>query len=205
MRCAEAVACSTLTPAPNRPMTFSHRAPVPQRSSSMLRRIGHQRRLHRERNPDVGWMADGMSREPLPRDTHHFVADPVQINRLREHIRRAAEPALPECVADHRDRRSPWRGGVCVGQRSPERHVDTHHLKVVAGHEADADVSRLVVAPQRRSCDLTSELAATSKSASGESRHREKRRVGPAAPGRAVARSKRRPAAPGREPAVLEA
>ena len=63
----------------------------------------HQRWLHRQRDPDVGRMPDRVSREALSRDTHDAVADAVQIDRLRQDVGRAAEPSLPERIADHRN------------------------------------------------------------------------------------------------------
>ena len=85
---------------------------------------------------------------PFPRDTDDLVPDPLHVDRRRQDILRAAEPPLPEGIANHRNGRRTRPSVGCVVKRPSLRDVDTHHLKVIGGNKADADLARLLRAPQ---------------------------------------------------------
>ena len=124
------------------------------------------RPLHRKRNPGVRPFTDGLAEEPFGRDADDRQHARSKRDRPAEHLGIAAEPLLPEVVADDGHRRGSRGRLVCGLERVPQdgrhaersrirrrNHAECERLQIAAG---DARLDLLQRAVGRRAAPRTS-------------------------------------------------
>ncbi len=94
--------------------------------------------LHHHRRPDIDGVAGKRARKICGSNADDREVVLVDGYLLTDHVWIGAEPALPQSVADHRDRMR-IRCAVFFGKKSPsDKRLDTEDIKVVARNDSSS-------------------------------------------------------------------